>query len=932
MFDKLKYFIIFIFILFTIFACFFIPKTKINYDPLYYLPDNSKTKEAYEVMKNEFGDNGTLYVFINYVNNDDILIIRNKLFIDGVKNIDYRINDNKVLYNLILSEGDYSKEATNIIKNVINILDNGSYQYYLNGQSYLTYLYNKTINEQIYKIILWLLPVILLILFLTSKSYLDPILFITVIGISIILNMGTNALLSNVSYMTHSIAATIQLAVCMDYSIMLLHIYQNVKEKEKDCKIAIQIAWKTSFIPIVSSALTTVAGFVAIMFMRYKIGLDIGLVLAKGVLLSLITILLLLPCLILIFDKLLTKTLHKSWIIKEKKQKLNFKKLRFITPIVSLLIIITAFFIQNNNKFLYSENTMTNLMPQITESNHAIKTYFGHNSQAVLLIDEDVDATNLITKLENVKFDNLSYLKFVYGLDKQLTEEMLLELVKDYQVSRSEINFLMQILQKNSISLRELTSLLINLKKPMRGEEMHHFVNSFITLDIANLAFIYQIINTDLLTIEELITFITKDFDKESLQGFFREEDLTVMFNQLGKNQIKLIEAIDYFYLNFNTAYDIDTLMMVLKNSVSRNYIEDVLNFKKIDKISVKDFTSILLLDYPKEDLTIFLQEIDDALIGNIYQAMNDRNLLRDSKTSINDFSLFTLANYEQMISAEYKTMLEGLVSKMTMLERINAEIKLISSNKEMLDKFNQVNLTRITNSLNIDVSLITKEFVANKYQRLILNVNLPEESEISFTYFAKLEEVIKNNIDDYYFISRSTSVMEIKETSQYDYFLASMISIVIIFIIILISFRSVTIPVILVLLIQGAVYINMAIPALLGEELMFIGYVIVSCIQLGATIDYAILMTHRYTTNRKQHDKNESMYLAVNQSKSSILTSGSILTIAGLSLTFLSSIPVIRSMGRLIGIGGFISMLMVILILPQILYLNDKIIIKINE
>ncbi|NLD26921.1 MAG: MMPL family transporter, partial [Acholeplasmataceae bacterium] len=149
------------------------------------------------------------------------------------------------------------------------------------------------------------------------------------------------------------------------------------------------------------------------------------------------------------------------------------------------------------------------------------------------------------------------------------------------------------------------------------------------------------------------------------------------------------------------------------------------------------------------------------------------------------------------------------------------------------------------------------------------------------------------------------------------------------VFIIIMLSFRSLIIPAILVILIQGAVYVNMAIPVFTKEPLVFIGYIIISCLQLGATIDYAILLTHRYKENRKEHPKRKSLFYALEESVNSILNSGLILASAGFVLAMVSSIPVVASMGRLIGFGATVSMLLVVLILPQLLYLADGLIIR---
>lgn len=920
MFAKLKYYIITVFIILSIIAGILIPKTNVNYNALEYLPKNSETKIAYEVLKKEFGESGSLLVLVEEVDEATILALNNQLKVDGVQNIEYETSGDKVLFNLVLSHDDYSKEARVIIEEIISILDTHNYRYYLNGQSYLTYYFNKTINEQILKIILLLFPLILLILFVTSQSYFEPVLFVIVIGISVLLNMGTNALLNSVSYMTHSIAAVIQIAVVMDYSIILLHTYQTIKEKESDSKKAIQIAWKISFIPIVSSALTTVAGFVAIMFMRYQIGLDIGLVLAKGVIISLITILLLLPCLILVFDKVIMKTMHKNWFVKVRSVKKLNSKWRLAIPIITVALIISAFIIQNNNEFLYSDNTTARDIEEISESNEKMNTYFGYRMQAVILLDKDFDATSLITKLEEVKYENKSYIENIIGLDKKLNVNDLY-LLTQKKISIEDINKIMLLLNKNEITLKEL----INLTKPMKQSQMQQ-VLSFVSDD--DISILYLLAQKESLTLFEVFGIINEPYSLNDLIVLLPEDQLQVIFGQSGKDKMSLIEVVTFFDNYVNTKYDANMLVAIFQNVISIDDINKVMLSLSTDKLSINEFISLMLKDFNKEEIKFFLADMDENFIDAVYLDMKSKSLLTDDKTTIKVFLGYILENYRPMLTEGEIASLEGMILKMVMLEEMVKQSEQLAASKTMLDSFKQIN----PSLLGFDISLITNAFISSNYQRLVLTIDLPEESELSFAYYEALEKEVKETGAKYYFISRTTSVMEIKDTSKNDYLLATIISIGMIFIIIFLSFKSLTIPVILVLLIQGAVFINMAIPALIGEDLIFIGYIIVSCIQLGATIDYAILSTHRYVHKRKSYDKERSLSEANYESTSSIITSGLIFTLAGLSLAFFSPIPVIRSMGRLIGIGAAISMIMVILLLPQILYLTDKFIVKIKK
>lgn len=930
MFSKWKYFIISAFVLLTIICGLLIPKTKINYNALQYLPDDSQTKIAYEVMEEEFGESGSLYVFVEKVKSDDIIVLKQKLLINGVSKVEYTTNADKVLFNLVLKSNNYSEDTTRIIDQIIKLLDQEQYQYYLNGQSYLTYYFNQSLNAQIIKIVLLLSPLIILIIVLTTNSYMEPVLFILVIGISVVLNLGTNALLGSVSYMTHSIAAVIQIAVCMDYSIMLLHAYQNIKKTESNVTKAVMTAWKTTLIPIVSSALTTVAGFVAIMIMRYRIGFDIGLVLAKGVIISLITILLLLPCLIIIFDKWITKTTHKNFLIRAQKVKTTSKRFRFVYPLIAIILIASGFIIQTQNQFLYSDNTTTQNMKTIAQSNQKIKDNFGYQNPTILLIDANIDASPLITRLQAVKIDDVSYLNQIYALDQPLSSQELKAMVKEYGLNEGQIDLMMQLFGKETISLRELIMLLNQLNQSYDLTSIYQIINSLIPLTQDDLNFLYTLSGKDKLTPLEIINIVYQSYEKEDLGVLFTEQELTSIFTTIGKDQVTLAETFTYFHNLFTTEYDITTMSMVLNNQIPLEDLEKVYFMTGEDYLTLSSIITFFTKDYSSQEMATFFPELNPELISNIYLRMKASNLLINDKTTVKTFLTFLLSSEEAGLSDVEAEVLTAKLSQMMILENLDLKIQAIERQYTMFSIFAQMDLSQLAIFGNINPEMISKEFIGKEYQRIILNVNLPEESELTFAFFTKLEaEIDESNLGQYYLISSSTSVMDIKETSKNDYLYATLLSIAMIFLIILLSFRKVFVPVILVLLIQGAVFINMAIPALVGEDILFMGYIIVSCIQLGATIDYAILTTHRYVRNRQKFNPNDSMYHAINESQASIITSGLIFTLAGLSLAFFSSIPVIRSMGRLIGIGGAISMLMVLFFLPRILLVCDKIIIK---
>ena len=190
-----------------------------------------------------------------------------------------------------------------------------------------------------------------MILFIFTTSFLEPFLFIIVIGAAVVINMGTNLIFGEISFFTHSTATLLQFAVSMDYAIFLLHRYHEEKEHNKgDNVTALKNALSKSYVSILSSSLTTVAGFAALLFMRYSIGIDLALVMIKGVLLSIVCVFVFMPSLILLFDKGIEKTRHRLFAPKLLRLSDKAFRYRIIVPIIAVMLVYPTYIYQNNNK------------------------------------------------------------------------------------------------------------------------------------------------------------------------------------------------------------------------------------------------------------------------------------------------------------------------------------------------------------------------------------------------------------------------------------------------------------------------------------------------------------------------------------------------------------------------------------------------------
>ena len=220
------------------------------------------------------------------------------------------------------------------------------------------------------------------------------------------------------------------------------------------------------------------------------------------------------------------------------------------------------------------------------------------------------------------------------------------------------------------------------------------------------------------------------------------------------------------------------------------------------------------------------------------------------------------------------------------------------------------------------------KQLQSEDYSRLVVYLNLPEETAETFAFVDKMHDIIgKYYTDDYYVVGNTTSAMDLSSSFGEDNLLISVLSALFVILVLLFTFKSAGLPVLLIIVIQGSIWINFSFPYLQGESLYFLGYLIVNSIQMGANIDYAIVISSHYTDLKKVMRPKEAIVTALNESFPTIFTSGSILASAGILISVLTTNPVIAAIGTCLGRGTIISMLLVLLVLPQILILGDTII-----
>lgn len=651
--------------------------TRINYDVLTYLPEDIETMQGQEIMTNDFGIGAFSMLMVDGMEDKEIVKLKEKVEkVDGVENVlwydsladisvpqsvlpsklydEYNTEDGTMMA-VFFKDGTSSDETMKAITEIRKITGE---QCFLSGMSAIVEDTKELAGKETPLYVLIAVALSALVLAITMESIFVPVLFLLSIGIAIVYNLGTNVFFGEISYITKALAAVLQLGVTMDYSIFLMHSYQEQQVRYNgDKERAMAHAISQTFSSVIGSSVTTVAGFIALCFMSFTLGKDIGIVMAKGVIFGVLVCVTVLPSMILCCDKLIEKTKHKPLLpdigrISDKVTK------RYVIYVVAFVILLFPAIYGNNHTGVYYnlDESLPKNLPSVI-ANTKLKEDYNMNTTHMILVDSSVAGSDV--KKMSQEIEKVDGVKWVLGLD--------------------------------------------------------NLVGSGVPADML----------------------------PESVTGMLKNDK--------------------YQLLMVNSTYKVAT-------------------------------------------------------------------------------------------------------------DKVNKQIEQID---KIMDKYDK-------GAMLVGEGPLTKDLI---------------------------------NITDT------------------DFKRVSAVSIGIVFVIILLLFKSITIPVILVGVIEFAIFVNMGIPFYTGTKLPFVASIVIGTIQLGATVDYAILMTTRYQRERSRGaGKFDAITTAHKFSAQSIIVSALSFFAATIGVGLYSNIDMISSLCILMARGALISMVVVVLILPSLFMVFDKIIVKTSK
>ena len=428
--------------------------TRINYDVLTYLPDDIETMQGQEIMTNDFGIGAFSMLMVDGMEDKEIVKLKEKVEkVDGVENVlwydsladisvpqsvlpsklydEYNTEDGTMMA-VFFKDGTSSDETMKAITEIRKITGE---QCFLSGMSAIVEDTKELAEKETPLYVLIAVALSALVLAITMESIFVPVLFLLSIGIAIVYNLGTNVFFGEISYITKALAAVLQLGVTLDYSIFLWHSYKEAKEETPDDhQEAMAVAIGNTLTSVVGSSITTVAGFIALCFMSFTLGLDLGVVMAKGVVLGVIGCVTILPSLILTFDKALEKTMHREIMPNFDKPARWIVNHSWIFLIIFVLLLGPAIYGYNNTKVYYD---LSDTLPEKLNCSQANKlladNFDGTNSIYMILADSNLSAEDSNAMMNEV--NDLDGISFALSIDSALGGEIPTEMLPDSLVS-----------------------------------------------------------------------------------------------------------------------------------------------------------------------------------------------------------------------------------------------------------------------------------------------------------------------------------------------------------------------------------------------------------------------------------------------------------------------------------------------------------------
>ena len=729
--DKRKAFYL-VFIAAFVFCAASINKVQVNNDITSYLPAQTETRRGLTIMDEEFITLGSANVMVSNVTYQTALDLSHKLEnIEGVSEVAFdgteeHYKNSSALFTISFDGEETDPATVEAMNEVLSALE--GYDVYSSTQ--IGRDESATLQQEMTVILAIAAVVIVVVLLFTSKSYMEVPVYLIVFAAAAVLNMGTNFIFGTISFITNSIAVVLQLALAIDYAIIFCHRYMEERDNGLDPREADIAALSKAIVEISSSSLTTISGLVALMLMQLRIGFDMGIVLSKGIVFSMLCVFLLMPGLLMLFSGPIDRTRHRNLVPKINFWGKAVVRLRYILPPIFLVVVVVGAVLSSHCDYVFDTNdTDFDNKPAWRIADEKVTDTFGKKNTIAVLVPRG------------------DYNKEKYVLER--------------------VSQLPQVTQATGLANIEV-------------------------------------------------------------------EDGRMLTDEMNPRQFSELAGVDI------------ELARLLYQAYG---------------LSVEEY-------------------------GAIFQDPDD-------------YSLPLIDVFEFLLDQKDK----GVVN-------------LTGEQADKADDLQE----------RLDVGL--EQLRGENWSRLVFVADVPTEGDETYALLDEIRSIAQEYYgDDVILVGNSTNAFDLASSFSGDNMKISILTALFVMVILLFTFKSAGLPILLVLTIQGSIWINFSVPVLTGTNLFFLSYLVVSSIQMGATIDYAIVITNRYMELKTVMERKQAAVEALSQSFPTILTSGTIMAVAGFLIGGISTDATIGSVGQTLGRGTVTSIILVMTVLPQLLMLGDALI-----
>ena len=729
--DKRKAFYL-IFLAAFLFCAASINKVEINNDITSYLPDDTETRRGLTLMDEEFVTLGTADLMVSNIPLDTAWELSHKLeILPGISGVvfdetDDHYHDSAALFSVTFDAPEDDPAAVTALQAAQDALAG----YDVSVSTQVGRDESASLQKEMTVILLIAAAVIVVVLLFTSKSYMEVPVYLIVFATAAVLNMGTNFIFGTISFITNSIAVVLQLALAIDYAIIFCHRYMEERDNGLDPREADIAALSKAIVEISSSSLTTISGLVALMLMQLRIGFDMGIVLAKGIVCSMLCVFLLMPGLLMLFSRPIEATRHKNLVPSIDFWGRGVLKLRYVLPPIFLVVLVAGAVLSGRCEYVFDTN--------------------------------DAD------------FDNKP--------DWRIADEKVTDTFG----------------KKNTIAVLV-----------PRG-----------------------------------------DYDKE-------------------KTVLRQVEALG---------------PVTSATGLANIEVED--GRMLTDALTPRQFSELAGVDVELCRLLYQAYGLSVEEYGAIFQ-------------NPDDYAVPLIDIFEFLLEQKDKGVVDLTADQEEEVEDLRAEL---------------------------DLGL--KQLRGENWSRLVFVADIPTEGEETYALLDQIRAIAQAQYgEDVILVGNSTNAFDLASSFSGDNLKISVLTALFVMVILLFTFKSAGLPVLLVLTIQGSIWINFSVPVLTDTNLFFLSYLVVSSIQMGATIDYAIVITNRYLELKASMGHREAAVASLSQSFPTVLTSGTIMAVAGFLIGGISTDATIGSVGQALGRGTVTSIFLVMTVLPQMLVLGDLLI-----